>query len=35
MTLNDIMYLGLIFAGACALLRLIYWAIEVEYGKAE
>jgi hypothetical protein len=35
MTLNDVLYLGLIFAGAGALLRLMYWAIEVEYGKAK
>lgn len=33
MTLNDVLYLGLICAGVGSLLRLMYWAIEVEYGK--
>ncbi|UVX33552.1 MAG: hypothetical protein [Bacteriophage sp.] len=31
--LNDVLYFGLICAGVGALLRLMYWAIEVEYGK--
>lgn len=33
--LNDILYFGLICAGVGALFRLMYWAIEVEYGKTK
>ena len=33
--LNDILYFGLICAGVGASLRLMYWAIEVEYGKTK
>lgn len=33
--LNDIVYFGVICAGVGALFRLMYWAIEVEYGKTK
>lgn len=33
--LNDVLYFVLICAGMGTLLRLMYWAIEVEYGKTK